>query len=131
MKMVFRFNELEASADINKTLLRLIDKIDAKMASAVAPFLDGDTDPLSELEAISRVYPHFVKINHSDECVVLSLPSETTVLLMAEMVTFLTVMESVIVAIGQVFRNFMPMLKASADRYSGTIDRFLQKGKLD
>lgn len=131
MKMVFRFNELEASADINKTLLRLIDKVDAKMASAVAPFLDGDTDPLAELEAAARVYPQFIKINHADQCVVLSIPSETMISLMGEMVTFLTVTESVIVAIGTVFRNFLPMFKASVDRYGTTIDRFLQKGKLD
>ena len=131
MKMIFRFDELNASKSVNQTLLSLINKVDAKMASTLAPFLDGDVDPLSELEAISRVYPHFVKVNHSDECVVLSLPSETVVSLMGEMVTFLTIAESVIVAIGTVLKNFMPMFKASADRYSGTIDRFLQKGKLD
>lgn len=131
MKMIFRFDELNASKSVNRTLLRLINQVDAKMALTLAPFLDGDVDPLSELEAISRVYPHFVKVNYSDECVVLSLPSETVVSLMGEMVTFLTIAESVIVAIGTVLKNFMPMLKASADRYSGTIDRFLQKGKLD
>ena len=131
MKMIFRFDELNASKAVNQTLLSLVNKIDAKMASALAPFLDGDVDPLSELEAVSRVYPHFIKINHSDECVVLSIPSETMVSLMGEMVTFLTVAESVIVAIGTVLRNFIPMFKASAERYSDTVDRFLQKGKLD
>lgn len=131
MKMIFRFDELNASKAVNQTLLHLVDKIDTKMASALAPFLDGDCDPLSELEAISRVYPHFVKVNHADECVVLSIPSETMVSLMGEMVTFLTVAESTIVAIGTVLRNFLPMFKASVDRYSTTIDRFLQKGKLD
>ena len=131
MKVIFRFDELNASKSVNQTLLRLVEKVDAKMASTLAPFLDGDVDPLSELEAISRVYPHFVKINHADECVVLSLPSETVVSLMGEMVTFLTVAESVVVAIGSVFRNFLPMFKASADRYDGIIQRFLEKGKLD
>lgn len=130
MKMIFRFDELNASKDVSQTLLRLTDKIDAKMASKMASVMEG-VDPLSELEAVSRVYPHFVKVNYSDECVVLSLPSETVVSLMGEMVTFLTIAESVIVAIGTVLKNFMPMLKTSADRYSGTIDRFLQKGKLD
>lgn len=131
MKVIFRFDELNASKTVNQTLLSLVNKIDTKMASALAPFLDGDVDPLSELEAISRVYPHFIKINHSDECVVLSIPSETMVSLMGEMVTFLTVAESVIVAIGTVLRNFIPMFKVSAERYSNTVDRFLQKGKLD
>lgn len=131
MKMIFRFDELNASKGINQTLLRLVNQVDAKMASTLAPFLDGDVDPLSELEAISRVYPHFIKINHSDECVVLSIPSETMVSLMGEMVTFLTVAESVIVAIGAVLRNFLPMFKASAERYNGAIQRFLEKGKLD
>lgn len=130
MKMIFRFDELNASKSINQTLLSLINKVDAKMASKMASVMEG-VDPLSELEAVSRVYPHFVKVNYSDECVVLSLPSETVVSLMGEMVTFLTIAESVIVAIGTVLKNFMPMLKTSADRYSGTIDRFLQKGKLD
>lgn len=131
MKMIFRFDELNASKSVNQTLLRLVNQIDAKMALTLAPFLDEDCDPLSELEAISRVYPHFIKINHSDECVVLSLPSETMVSLIGEMVTFLTITESVIVAIGTVLRNFVPMFKASACRYSDTIDRFLQKGNLD
>lgn len=131
MKVIFRFDELNASKTVNQTLLSLVNKIDAKMASTLAPFLDGDMDPLSELEAISRVYPHFIKINHADECVVLSIPSETMVSLMGEMVTFLTVTESVIVAIGTVFRNFLPMIKASSDRYDGIVKRFLNKGKLD
>lgn len=131
MKMIFRFDELNASQAVNQTLLRLINQVDAKMASTLAPFLDVDVDPLAELEAISRVYPHFIKINHSDECVVMSLPSETMVTLMGEMVTFLTIAESVIVAIGTVLKNFMPMFKASAERYNGTIQRFLDKGKLD
>lgn len=131
MKMIFRFDELNASIAVNQTLLSLINKIDAKMASALAPFLDGDCDPLSELEAVSRVYPQFVKINHADECVVISIPSETMVTLMGETVTFLTIAESVIVAIGTVLKNFMPMFKASAERYNNTIQRFMQKGKLD
>ena len=131
MKMIFRFDELNASKSVNQTLLRLINQVDVKMALTLAPFLDGDVDPLSELEAISRVYPHFIKINHSDECVVLSIPSETMVFLMGEMVIHLAVAESVIVSIGTVLRNFLPMFKASAERYNGAIQRFLEKGKLD
>ena len=131
MKMIFRFDELNASKSVNQTLLRLINQVDVKMALTLAPFLDGDVDPLSELEAISRVYPHFIKINHSDECVVLSIPSETMVFLMGEMVIHLAVAESVIVSIGSVLRNFLPMFIASADRYNGAIQRFLEKGKLD
>lgn len=126
MKIVLRFAELDASQQVNKAVVRLIEKLDADLASKILDVFDAEGDPLSEFEVIAQEFPGFIKINTADEAVVITIPPEVMVAIMKESESLIHIFGDIIVGIGSLLRSFLPMMKRSSDRTDTIINDFLK-----
>lgn len=126
MKIVLRFAELNASQQVNKAVVRLIEKLDAKSASKILDVFDAEGDPLSEFEVIAQEFPGFVKINTADEAVVITIPPEVMMAMMKESESLLHYFGDAIVGIESLLRYFLPMIKKSGEHTDSIINDFLK-----
>ena len=126
MKIVMRFSELDAAQNINKAVVRLINKLDADLASRILDIFDAEGDPLGEFEIIAQEFPGFVKINAADEAVVITIPPEVMNSMMKESESLIHIFGDIIVGIGSLLRSFLPMMKRSSERTDTVINDFLK-----
>ena len=126
MKVVLRFSELDASQKLNKAVVRLINKLDADLASKILDVFDAEGDPLSEFEVIAQEFPGFIKINTADEAVVITIPPEVMISMMKESESLIHIFGDIIVGIGSLLRSFLPMMKRSSERTDTVINDFLK-----
>lgn len=126
MKIVLRFAELNAFQQVNKAVVRLIEKLDADLASKILDVFDAEGDPLGEFEIIAQEFPGFVKINTADEAVVITIPPEVMMAMMKESESLLHYFGDAIVGIESLLRYFLPMIKKSGEYTYSIVNDFLK-----
>ena len=124
MRVIYTFSEIKSSQKLMDTIVSIIDRVSPEIGDSLS-VIYGSGDPIDNLEQMARELPGFIKVDHNNQNIIISIPPDVMVGLMEESTTWLVSFETAIMAVWSLIKTFIPLMKASEKRSDKIIEDFL------